>query len=148
MNSIIIREIRRRPKLSESNKPAVYRQGQGQSEGQGETSKNNNSEFQILIILLLVTFVFLLLSTPVYVFFMYINIVDYEATPRIYAGYILFHSVGQKLISNQLRNQFLPLRNFWPKIQNRFAETFHQRENFKEQYECTYDSISLIFFNI
>ena len=97
MNSIIIREIRRRPKLSESDKPAVYRQGQGQSEGQGETSKNNNSEFQILIILLLVTFVFLVLSTPVYMFFMYINIVDYEATPRIYAGYILFHSVGQKL---------------------------------------------------
>ena len=100
MNSIIIREIRQRPKLSESrNKSGIYRQGQGQcqSEGQGEISKNNNSELQILIILLLVTFVFLVLSTPVYVFFMYINIVDYEATPRIYAGYILFHSVGQKM---------------------------------------------------
>ena len=92
MNSIIIKAIRQRPKLSESRN-----QDEGQSEGQGQTSKSNNSELQILITLLLVTFVFLLLATPVYIFFLYINVVDYEATPRIYAGYILFHSVVQKL---------------------------------------------------
>ena len=98
MNSIIIREIRQRPRLSESrNKSEISHQGQGQSEGQGQKSKSNNSELQILITLLLVTFTFLLLATPVYIFFLYINVVDYEATPRVYAGYILFHSVGQKL---------------------------------------------------
>ena len=98
MNSIIIKEIRQRPKLSEArNKSEIQHQGQGQNEGQSQISKSNNSELQILITLLLVTFTFLLLATPVYIFFLYINVVDYEATPKIYAGYILFHSVGQKL---------------------------------------------------
>ena len=98
MNSIIIQEIRRRPKLSESRKkPVVHLHDQEESEGQGQISKNNKSELQILIILLLVTFAFLVLTTPVYIFFLYINIVDYEATPKIYAGYILFHSVAQKM---------------------------------------------------
>ena len=97
MNSIIIMEIRRRPKLRGNNiNSAVNLQGHGQNEGQGQISKSNNSEFRILITLLLVTFAFLLLTTPVYIFFLYINIADYEATPKVYAGYILFHSVVQK----------------------------------------------------
>ena len=56
-----------------------------------------NSEMQIFIILLLVAFGFLVLTTPAYAFFFYINIADYKTTPKVYAGYLLFHSIGQKL---------------------------------------------------
>ena len=92
MNCFIIHTIRQRPHLTTNR---TDNKGQGQSEGQ--SSKNKNSEMQIFIILLLVTFGFLILTTPAYVFFLYINVADYTATPKIYAGYLLFHSVAQKL---------------------------------------------------
>ena len=99
MNSFIIHAIRQRPNLGQSNsdKSQIKHQGRGHNEGQTKPTKMKNSELQILIILLLVTFGFLMLTTPAYAFFLYINVADYEATPKIYAGYRLFHSVVQKL---------------------------------------------------
>ena len=95
MNSFIIREIHRRPNLSQSKDTEIKNKGQGQSEGQ--TSRIKSSDMQIFIILLLVTFSYLILSTPAYAYYLYINIANYMATPKIYAGYLLFHSVVQKL---------------------------------------------------
>ena len=92
MNSFIIHTIRQRSKFIGNSS---RKKGQGHSEGQ--MGKIKNSEMQIFVILLLVTFGFLILTTPAYVFFFYINIVDFTATPKTYAGYLLFHSAAQKL---------------------------------------------------
>ena len=90
MNSFIIHRIRNRSFQSQDRS-----QGQ-QVQGQGQLAKIKSSEMQIYVILLLVTFVFLIMMTPSYVLFVYVMFVDYEASPGIYAGYILFHSVAQK----------------------------------------------------
>ena len=92
MNSFIIRAIRQRLNISQSSgdNSQIKHQGRGQNEGQTQPTKIKNSELQILIILLLVTFGFLMLTTPAYAFFLYINVADYEATPKIYAGYRVF----------------------------------------------------------
>ena len=92
MNCFIIHTIHLRPNLS-----TVRSDNKGQGQSKGHSVQIKNSEMQIFIILLLVTFGFLILTTPAYTFFLYINIADYTATPMIYAGYILFHSVAQKL---------------------------------------------------
>ena len=92
MNCFIIHTIRLRPNLSTTGSD---NKGQGQSEGQ--SVKIKSSEMQIFIILLLVTFGFLILVTPAYAFFFNINIANYMATPKTYAGYLLFHSVSQKM---------------------------------------------------
>ena len=92
MNCFIIHTIRRRPNLTSGRSENI---GQGQS--QGQPTKIKNSEMQIFIILLLVAFGVLVLTKPAYAFFFYINIGDYKTTPKIYAGYLLFHSIGQKL---------------------------------------------------
>ena len=92
MNAFIIHTIRQRSKFIENNS---RKKDQGHSEGQ--IVKIKNSEMQIFVILLLVTFGFLILTTPAYAFFFYINIVDFTATPKTYAGYLLFHSAAQKL---------------------------------------------------
>ena len=94
MNCFIIYTIRRRPKIITTRSQSTI-QVQGQNEGQ--SSKIKSSEMQIFIILLLVTFGFLFLTTPAYVLFVYINFGNLTKSPRIYAGYRLFHSVAQKL---------------------------------------------------
>ena len=92
MNSFIIHTILRRSKSIKNNS---LKKDQGLSEGQ--MGKIKNSEMQIFVILLLVTFGFLILTTPAYAFFFHINIVDFTATPKTYAGYLLFYSAAQKL---------------------------------------------------
>ena len=92
MNCFIIHTIHQRPNLT-----VVRKDNKSQGQNESHTVKIKNSEMQIFIILLLVTFGFLILTTPAYAFFFYINMADYTATPMIYAGYILFHSVAQKL---------------------------------------------------
>ena len=92
MNCYIFHTVRRRPNLT-SSRPVITGQGQNQ----GQPHKIKNTEMQIFIILLLVAFGFLFLTTPAYAFFFYINIADYKTTPKVYAGYLLFHSLGQKL---------------------------------------------------
>ena len=91
MNSFIIHTIRQRSKFTGNNS---RKKGQGH---EGQMDKIKNSEMQMFVILLLVTFGFLILTTPAYVFFFYINISDFTATPKTYAGYLLFHSVARKL---------------------------------------------------
>ena len=92
MNAFIIHTVRQRSKSIENNS---RKKDRGHSKVQ--MGKIKNSEMQIFVILLLVTFGFLILTTPAYAFFFYINIVDFTATPKTYAGYLLFHSAAQKL---------------------------------------------------
>ena len=67
MNSFIIHTIRNRTKLNLSR---------SNNQGQG-------NDKQIFAILLLVTFGFLILVTPVYIFFLYTHLVDYEENSQI-----------------------------------------------------------------
>ena len=97
MNSFIINTIRQRSKFIGKNSEIKYQgQCQGQNQNQDHNTKMKSSEMQIFVILLLVTFGFLILTFPSYALFFFMNIVDYKATPKIYADYLLFHSVGQK----------------------------------------------------
>ena len=84
MNSVIIHKLRTRS--------VVTTQKQGR---ESETSQRKSSDTQIFIMLLLVTFGFLILVTPAYVFFLYVILVDFLASPKAFAGYYLFHSVAQ-----------------------------------------------------
>ena len=116
MNSIIIHKIRNRftfPKKSLRDSNA------------GENPSNKNSELQVFIILLLVTFAFLILSTPAYIFFLFVIVVNFSQTPSLFAGYYLLYHVSHKMhISNYGINFFLyvisgkkfrtDLRNIFP----------------------------------
>ena len=79
MNSFIIHTIRNRTKRNMSN------------------NQNPSHDKQVFAILLLVTFGFLILVTPVYLFFLYTHLVDYERTAQSYAEFQLFYSVSQKM---------------------------------------------------
>ena len=81
MNSVIIHTIRSRGK---QNLQMSNNQGQGHDR-------------QVFAILLLVTFGFLILVTPVYLFFLYTHLVDYEKTAKSFAEFQLFYSVSQKM---------------------------------------------------
>ena len=87
MNSVIIHKLKSR---------FHAKQIQDTKSGTFETVQRKNSDTQIFIMLLLVTFGFLVLVTPAYVFFLYVILVDYLASPKAFAGYYLFHSVAQK----------------------------------------------------
>ena len=135
MNSFIIHAIRKRPNLGQGrsgDRSQIKHQGHGQSEGQRQPAKIKNSELQILIILLLVTFGFLMLTTPAYAFFLYINVADYEATPRIYAGYRLFHSVVQKLNQTNFGINFFLYIISGKKFKSDLVKLF-TRENTKDK---------------
>ena len=84
MNSVIIHKLRTRSLVADKEV------------GSSEISSRKNSDTQIFMMLLLVTFGFLTLVTPAYVFFLYVILVDYLASPKSFAGYYLFHSVAQK----------------------------------------------------
>ena len=91
MNCFIIHTIRNRAKLK-GKQPLKEEKGEGQDQGH----KVKSSETQVYVILLLVTFAFLILTTPAYVFFLYVMVVDYGKTPESFAGFYLFYNVGQK----------------------------------------------------
>ena len=78
MNSIIIHKLRTR-----SIKTNKIRRRTSQIQKQ-------SSEKQIFAMLLLVTFAFLILITPKCCCQLYMILVDFVATPNIYAGYYLF----------------------------------------------------------
>ena len=66
------------------------------------------SDIQICAILLLVAFSFFLLTTPAYVLFLYVDLVDYGKTPKSLAGFHLFYNVAHKtLFTNCGINFFL-----------------------------------------
>ena len=60
-------------------------------------SKTKNSDRQVFVILLLVTFAFLILTTPSYLLFLFIMVVDFHKTPQRYVTYYLLVNVGHKL---------------------------------------------------
>ena len=86
MNSVIIHKIRRR---------AIFTMKRNSTEDHNTHAKS--SERQIFGMLLLVTFAFLILTTPGYLLFLFIMVVDFFKTPHLFAGYYLFYSVAQKL---------------------------------------------------
>ena len=103
MNSVIIHTLRKRSSLLTMTSET---QGQGRSEGQN-SSKMKSSERQIIIMLLLVTFGFLILLTPSYVVTFCVAFLNISSSPRTYAGYRLFESIGQKTYFHKLCYQFL-----------------------------------------
>ena len=87
MNSVIIHKITKRSGslLLESN----FKRGERQS------SKLNDNERQIFAIL--VTLAFLILTTPGYVLFLCVMIMNFFSSPQRFTGNYLFYSVAQKL---------------------------------------------------
>ena len=97
MNTVIIHTLRKRSTLLLTRSETLdegHNQGQGQ--GQCHSSKMKSSEKQIIIMLLLVTFGFLILMSPTYGMTFYTLFVDFSKSPKLYAGFILFMSIGQK----------------------------------------------------
>ena len=84
MNSVIIHKLRTRSILKEKS-------------GSEESLPKKTSDTQIFIMLLLVTFGFLVLVTPAYILFLYVILVDFQASPKAFAGYYLFYNIAQKL---------------------------------------------------
>ena len=94
MNSIIIHKIRNRSKFISKQSRS---EGQGQGQGHTKVAKTKTSDQQVYAILLLVTFGFLILTTPGYLLFLFINLVDFRTSPKMFAGYYLFYNIAQKL---------------------------------------------------
>ena len=98
MNSVIIHKIRQRKFGAISDSGNHQRQGQ----------PIKNSEGQTFAILLLVTFALLILTTPAYMFFIYIQVIDFTASPESFASYFLFyHSSYALQVTNYGINFFL-----------------------------------------
>ena len=99
MNSVIIHKIRQR-KFGNNPDDGDLGQGQGQP--------RKSSEGQTFAILLLVTFTLLILTTPAYMFFIYIQVVDYTSSPQAFASYFLFYHASFALqVTNYGINFFL-----------------------------------------
>ena len=92
MNSFIIHTLRKRSTL----RAIPDDRTNSGNQGQGQNAKMKSSEKQIFIILLLVTFAFLILTTPSYILFLYVMFYDYQQSAFSFAGFFLFHNVGQK----------------------------------------------------
>ena len=127
VNSVIIHTLYTRLK---------FRKESGiQMSFQSEGKKSKNGETQIYAILLLVTFAFLILVTPGYIFFILNLVIDFAASPAIYAGFILFSSTAQKLVyTNHGINFFLYVisgQKFRTDLKRLF--TFKRKVNVKEE---------------
>ena len=92
MNSVIIHKIRNRSKF-------MVKQSGNEDQGRGQTkvTKMRSSDKQVFVILLLVTFGFLILTTPGYLLFLFVMVVDFRTAPKTFAGYYLFYHIAQKL---------------------------------------------------
>ena len=94
MNTVIIHTLRKRSSLL-LTRSDTHDEGQGHI--QGQSSKMKSSDKQIIIMLLLVTFGFLILVTPSYGMSIYTMLfADVTGSPKLYAGFLLFQSIGQK----------------------------------------------------
>ena len=96
MNCIIIHTIRSSAKFRTKLESAPEN-SEGQGPSQGHIPKTKSSENQVYIVLLLVAFGFLILTTPGYLLFLFIMVVDFTTSPKVYAGFYLFFNVAQKL---------------------------------------------------
>ena len=105
MNSVIIHKIR--------NRSITVCKTEGTEQ---PNSKTKNSDRQVFVILLLVTFAFLILTTPSYLLFLFIMVVDFHKTPQRYATYYLLVNVGHKIVHYKSWNQLLSLCCIWSKI--------------------------------
>ena len=85
MNSVIIHKLRIRPLVADKEVES------------SEVSSRKHSDTQIFIMLLVVTFGFLVLFTPAYTLFLYVILVDVQASPEAFAGYYFFYHIAQKL---------------------------------------------------
>ena len=94
MNSVIIHKIRNRSNFMTKHSG---NEGQGQSESKTKVTKMKTSDKQVYAILLLVTFGFLILTTPGYLLFLFIMLVDFRTSPKMFAGYHLFYNIAQQL---------------------------------------------------
>ena len=113
---------------------------------QGDGSQNKKSEFQVFATLLLVTFAFLILTTPAYLFFFFVLVIDFFKTPRRFAGYYLFYNVSHKLyISNYGINFFLYVisgKKFRTDLRNIFPD-FKKRKSSKQSPVTITDNVSI-----
>ena len=108
MNSVIIHTLRNRDNPKSTQGKRSGGQDKNESQGQGKNSRMKNSDKQVHAILLLVTFGFMILTTPAYLFFIINLVVNFMASPRIFAGYHLFTNTVQKLhFTNHSINFFL-----------------------------------------
>ena len=89
INSVIIHTIKQRSKFA-----VVKVDGDGSDV---KIPRTNNSDRQIFAVLLLVTFGFMILTTPGYLLFLFIMLVNFFKSSHNFAGYYLFYSVAQKL---------------------------------------------------
>ena len=103
MNSVIIHKIRNRSSLVKEAKATKTNVSQSQS----SSTRIKSSESQMFTILLLVTFGFLILTTPGYLLFLFIMLVDFFKTPQLFAGYYLFYNIAHKHTTNHGINFFL-----------------------------------------
>ena len=87
MNSFIIHKIRTRENLTQTTTDSK----------QGESLRNKGSELQVFAILLLVTFTFLILSTPAYCLFLFVMLIDFQKSPKIFALYYLLYNIAHKM---------------------------------------------------
>ena len=102
MNSVIIHKLRTRSIAT----PEIT-QTQHSQDGISKL-RSKNSEIQVFVILLLVTFSFLILTTPAYLFFLFVMLMDFSKTPRLAAGYYLFYNMAHKMqVTNHGINFFL-----------------------------------------
>ena len=105
MNSVIIHKIRNRSNFMVKQ---GRNEGQGQNESKTKATKMKTSDKQVYAILLLVTFGFLILTTPGYLLFLFIMVVDFTTSAKLFAGYYLFYNVAQKMhYTNHVINFFL-----------------------------------------
>ena len=124
MNSVIIHKIRKRQfgNNSDDGDP-----------GQGQGQLRRSSEGQTFAILLLVTFALLILTTPAYMFFIYIQVVDFTASPKAFAEYFLFyHSSFALQVTNYGINFFLYVisgKKFRTDLKKLFQRKQNQNEN-------------------
>ena len=99
MNTVIIHTLRKRSTLFLTRSETLdvgQGQNQGQGHNQGHSSKMKSSEKQIIIMLLLVTFGFLILMTRTYGMTFFPAFIDFSSSPKLYAGFLLVWSIGQK----------------------------------------------------
>ena len=144
MNSVIIHKIRNRfpsmPSQKTSSDSSI------RESSQGESSQNKKSELQVFVTLLLVTFTFLILTTPAYLFFFFVLVIDFFKTPRCFAGYFLFYNVSHKLyISNYGINFFLYVisgKKFRTDLRNIFPD-FKKRKRTKQSLSSITDNVSI-----
>ena len=129
MNSVIIHKIRNRSSLVKelsTSKTNV-------SHTQCSSTRIKSSESQMFAILLLVTFGFLILTTPGYLLFLFIMLVDFFKTPQLFAGYYLFYNIAHKLhTTNHGINFFLYVisgRKFCTDLLSLFGKRQHSGES-------------------